>query len=72
MLDLGSIDSGDLDLSTLDRVCDRWTRYPSTRPGDTAARVADADLVVTNKVLLGGIAANIAAFLGGEIRNRVA
>ncbi len=53
ILDLGSIDSGDLDLTPLDGVCARWTRYPSTRPGETAARIADADLVVSNKVPLG-------------------
>jgi glycerate dehydrogenase len=53
MLDLASIDSGELDLGVLDRVCPRWTRYPSTSPGATAGRIADADLVVSNKVPLG-------------------
>ena len=53
MLDLGSIDGGDLNLSALDRVCASWTRYAATRPAETAARIADADLLVSNKVVIG-------------------
>ena len=52
LLDLGSIDNGDLDLSALDRVCPRWTRHAATAPIETAARIAEAELVVTNKVVL--------------------
>jgi glycerate dehydrogenase len=53
MLDLGSIDIGDLDLSALDAVCGGWTRYAATKPAETVARIADADLIVTNKVVIG-------------------
>ena len=53
MLDLGSLDIGDLDLAALDGVCSRWTRHAATKPAETAARIADADLVVTNKVIIG-------------------
>jgi glycerate dehydrogenase len=68
MLDLGSIDSGDLELSALDRVCGRWTRYAATRPAETSTRIADFDLLISNKVSLG---ANITAFNVGERRNRL-
>jgi len=52
ILDLASIDTGDLDLSGLERVCAHWHRYSSTRPEQTKARIADAKIVVTNKVVL--------------------
>jgi phosphoglycerate dehydrogenase-like enzyme len=47
MLDLGSIDIGDLDLSALDRVCAHWARHAATAPAQTAARIADAQVVVS-------------------------
>jgi glycerate dehydrogenase len=53
LLDLGSIDCGDLDRGALARACPRWTAHAATSPADTAARIADADLVVSNKVVLG-------------------
>ena len=53
MLDLGSIDIGDLDLSALDAACGHWTRHAATLPAETVARIADADLIVTNKVVIG-------------------
>lgn len=53
LLDLGSIDRGDLDLTALARVCSRWHRHADTPATATAARIAAADLVVTNKVRLG-------------------
>ncbi len=52
-LDLGSIDRGDMDLTRLNEACPRWDLHPATRPEQTAERIADADLVVTNKVVLG-------------------
>ncbi|TVQ90774.1 MAG: glycerate dehydrogenase [Chromatiaceae bacterium] len=53
LLDLSSIDRGDLDLSALTRVCARWQCHDRTPPAATAERIATADLVVTNKVRLG-------------------
>ncbi|KAA6181622.1 D-2-hydroxyacid dehydrogenase [Thiohalocapsa marina] len=53
ILDLGSIDPGDLDLSALDRVCNHWTRFDTTAAEQTAARIAAADVVVSNKVVIG-------------------
>ncbi|MGB5830816.1 MAG: hypothetical protein WBG92_02325 [Thiohalocapsa sp.] len=53
MLDVGSIDIGDLDFSVLELVCRHWTRYPATSPAQTAARMVDTELVVSNKVVIG-------------------
>jgi glycerate dehydrogenase len=63
MLDLGSTDIGDLDLSALDRVCAHWTRHAATAPAQTAARIADAQVVVTNKVVIGAAEMDAAARL---------
>jgi len=63
MLDLGSTDIGDLDLSALDRVCACWTRHAATAPTQTAARIADAEVVVTNKVVIGAAEMDAAARL---------
>ena len=63
MLDLGSTDIGDLDLSALDRVCAHWTHHAATLPAQTAARIADADVVVTNKVVIGAAEMDAAARL---------
>ncbi len=52
LLDLATIDVGDMDLSQLDRACRSWTRHQSTPPESVAERIADADVVVTNKVVL--------------------
>jgi len=63
MLDLGSTDIGDLDLSALNRVCAYWTRHAATAPTQTAARIADAEVVVTNKVVIGAAEMDAAARL---------
>jgi glycerate dehydrogenase len=52
LLDLATLDQDDLDLSSLDRVCPHWDRYPFTEPADTLARIRHAELAVTNKVVL--------------------
>ena len=51
-LDLATVDRGDMDLSTLESACERWTFHDRTAPDDVAERIADADLVVTNKVVI--------------------
>lgn len=43
---------GDLDLSALDGLASHWDNYPATAPDATLNRVRDADLVISNKVLL--------------------
>lgn len=42
----------DLDLSGLDGLAAHWTHYPATDAADTLARVRDAELVISNKVVL--------------------
>jgi glycerate dehydrogenase len=42
----------DIDLSPLQRDGLQWQVYPSTRPEETAARIAEAEIVVSNKVVL--------------------
>ncbi|MCF7985219.1 MAG: D-2-hydroxyacid dehydrogenase [Thiohalocapsa sp.] len=54
ILDLGSIDRADLDLAALALVCEHWSRHPATPPPLTAARIARAEVVVSNKVVLDG------------------
>lgn len=52
LLDLATIDRGDIDLGRLRSLCPHWDLHPRTAPGDTAARIVNAELVVTNKVVL--------------------
>lgn len=52
LLDLATIDRGDLELSALERVCGHWRRYPHTEPADVLERIGHARIAVTNKVVL--------------------
>jgi glycerate dehydrogenase len=52
ILDLASIDRDDLDLSALQRVCPQWRTHPKTAPNETAERIGDARIAVSNKVVL--------------------
>jgi len=51
-LDLASVDRGDLDLAALRRVAASWATYAQTPAELTAARIGDAVVVVTNKVVV--------------------
>lgn len=51
-LDRDSLDRNDLDFSGLDRVLPNWRYYPSTTPAEVAARIEEAEVVITNKVVL--------------------
>jgi len=51
-LDLASVDRGDLDLAALRRVAASWATYAQTPAELTAARIGDAMVVVTNKVVV--------------------
>ncbi|WP_346838941.1 D-2-hydroxyacid dehydrogenase [Microbulbifer sp. SAOS-129_SWC] len=42
----------ELDTSALDQTLAHWDFYDTTTPEQTAARIADADVVITNKVVL--------------------
>jgi glycerate dehydrogenase len=52
VLDLGSIDRGDMDLTRLEAACGRWRLHASTRAEELAERLNGAEVVVTNKVVL--------------------
>jgi glycerate dehydrogenase len=53
-LDLASLAESDLDLSGLQQVLPAWQTYPATAPEQRLPRIADAEVVVTNKVVLDG------------------
>jgi glycerate dehydrogenase len=52
VLDVASLAETDLDLSGLQATLPEWQLYPATSSEDCAERIADADVVVTNKVVL--------------------
>lgn len=51
-LDYASLDQADLDFSRLQAVFDQWMIYPSSMPEQVAERIQDAEVVITNKVML--------------------
>lgn len=51
-LDSGSINPAELDLSSWRDLVEEWAWHDSTAPQDVGARIADADIVVSNKVVL--------------------
>jgi len=53
-LDTATIDPGDLDLDALTSSIPEWSLHRMTDRGDTAATIGDADIVVSNKVMLDG------------------
>jgi glycerate dehydrogenase len=53
-LDTATVDTGDLDRSALLATAGHWVFHDYTAAGDTTARVADAEVVVTNKTVLEG------------------
>jgi glycerate dehydrogenase len=51
-LDLASLAEADLDLSGFEPLFDDWQTFPRTAPDERIERMAAADVVVTNKVVL--------------------
>jgi len=51
-LDLASLAEQDLDLSEFERLIDDWHTHSATAPDERQARIGDAEIVVTNKVVL--------------------
>ncbi|HEY9148605.1 MAG TPA: 2-hydroxyacid dehydrogenase [Gammaproteobacteria bacterium] len=51
-LDRDSLDPGDLDLTALQATLPQWRLYGATSAGQVAERIADAQVVVSNKVML--------------------
>lgn len=52
MLDRASLDRGDLDLAALEATLPEWEFYDNSAPETLADRLADAAVVVSNKVVL--------------------
>lgn len=52
-LDLETVDSGDLDRRCLAGSVRDWSWHAYTEPGDIAKRIDDAEVVITNKCVLG-------------------
>ena len=51
-LDLASLAEQDLDLSAFETLCDEWQTFAATAPAERLANIGDAEIVVTNKVVL--------------------
>ena len=51
-LDTLTMKLDELDTSALDSILDHWDLFATTAPEETAARIKDADVVITNKVVL--------------------
>ncbi len=51
-LDRDSLDRGDLDFASLDRILPDLRYYPATALEQVAARIAQAEVVISNKVML--------------------
>ncbi|MGF1548356.1 MAG: D-2-hydroxyacid dehydrogenase [Thiotrichales bacterium] len=52
VLDSATFDRGDINYAALHRALPTWRMYPLTDPGETVARLAECEVVVTNKALL--------------------
>ena len=52
ILDKGSLDNGDLDFSCLNRLVDNWQNYDHTNTEDTLNRIENAEVIISNKVLI--------------------
>jgi glycerate dehydrogenase len=52
VLDLATIDTGDISLAHLAATCRAWTHHRATPADAVAERIAEAQVVVTNKVVL--------------------
>lgn len=52
-LDLETVDRGDLDLGPLRSALPEWRMHPETAPTETAARLRDTVVAVSNKVVIG-------------------
>jgi len=52
ILDMATLKAEDLDISALEALPVSWTYFDTTAAKDTAARIKQADIVLTNKVVL--------------------
>lgn len=63
VLDLATITRDDLELAALDRVLPGWVGFPVTRMDELHERLADAEIVLTNKIALDAAALDAASKL---------
>lgn len=61
ILDGDSFDRGDLDTGLLDESLETWDKYRSTSADETLDRIAGADVIVTNKVVIDAMALSSAS-----------
>jgi len=52
ILDKSSLDRGDLDFSCLDSLVENWQTFESTQAENTLSRIENADIIITNKVVI--------------------
>jgi glycerate dehydrogenase len=53
-LDTATLRPAEIDLASVTRTLSRWTLHERTAPAQTAERIADAEVIVTNKVVISG------------------
>jgi glycerate dehydrogenase len=51
-LDLATVSKKDIDLSPLEETITEWDYYQTTKPGETATRIKNAEIIVSNKVII--------------------
>jgi glycerate dehydrogenase len=51
-LDIDTLDRGDLDITPLSSLLTRWTAHGETPPSEVTRRIRDAEIVISNKVVL--------------------
>lgn len=52
LLDQGSLDAGDINLNTIVSQFSQWNAYSNSNPTETLQRLENAEIVISNKVLL--------------------
>jgi len=52
ILDKGSLDNADLNLNCLNSLVENWQSYAHTDPVDTLKRVMNAEIIISNKVII--------------------
>lgn len=51
-LDLATVSRNDINLSSLEKVAPNWRHHATTKPVETALRIKNAEIVVSNKVVI--------------------
>lgn len=51
-LDLATVSRNDINLSSLEQVVSNWSHHATTKPDEAAVRIKNAEIVVSNKVVI--------------------